>query len=316
MCQKRRRGVHITTLSGGTCFVRVAYIHSHRALFVRASLPLLVDFLYSLQYPPPSEQGASAIADRVLRLCTEDDDLDADGLLPRSMDVCHHYLLALAKDGQWEQALGFFRELVGRGRPPPDQNCYDAVLRGLNKAKRWVETAEVMDTFRRQSPEQRPHDFKPRRSLYLSALSTLLQVVSGGGREGVGPWAGRGWGGGSPDGFRGAPVRCGIFSARELVLHAIRACLFQRCPLSRWGAKFTHDCRRWGGADRCTHKHPALLFHRLLFTAVGGAASRMYGNIPARADVPGPLEAFLLSFFPSLYFRLIWYCAYKIRTQD
>lgn len=140
--------------------------------------------------PAPPEQGASAVANRVLRLYADDDGLDIDGLLPRSMDVCHQYLMVLGRDKEWEQALDFFSQLLGRARPPPDQNCYDAVLYGLNRAERWVETVEVMDSFRRRVEESQ-HELKPRRRLYLSALSTLLKVVSGiwafglgGGRDG------------------------------------------------------------------------------------------------------------------------------------
>lgn len=137
-------------------------------------------------------QGASAVADRVLRLYADEEGLDIDGLLPRSMDVCHQYLTVLARDGQWEQALGFLSQLVGRARPAPDQNCYDAVLCGLNRAGRWVETVEVMDVLRLQL-EESPPGTKPRRRLYLSALSTLLKVVRGwvGERAFVqGGWAG------------------------------------------------------------------------------------------------------------------------------
>ena len=121
-----------------------------------------------------------------------------DGLLPRSMDICHQYLMVLARDKQWEQALDFFSQLVDRARPAPDQNCYDAVLYGLNRAERWVETVEVMDVLR-QRLEESPVNVKPRRRLYLSALSTLLKVVSAGGlstrgRKGEGGRRGRdGW---------------------------------------------------------------------------------------------------------------------------
>lgn len=149
--------------------------------------PPVIPFPHTVP-PSPREQDASAVADRVLRLYAEEEGLDIDGLLPRSMDVCHQYLMVLARDKQWEQALGFFFQLVDRARPAPVQNCYDAVLYGLNRAERWVETVDVIDVLRLQL-EESPHGAKPRRRLYLTALSTLLKVVSWvafGGRDGVG----------------------------------------------------------------------------------------------------------------------------------
>lgn len=88
------------------------------------------------------------------------------------MDMCHQYLMVLAWEHEWEQMLEFFWQLVERGRPPPNENCYGAVFYGLNGAGRWEETVRVMDSFRLQQLE------KPRRGVYLSALSTLLKVVS------------------------------------------------------------------------------------------------------------------------------------------
>lgn len=130
--------------------------------------------------PPPSPgQGASVVANRVLRLYAEEEGLDIDGLLPRNLDFCHSYLMVLAWEHEWEQALSFFWQLVERGRPHPDPNCYNAVLYGLNKAERWEETARVMDNFRSQQRNlQFAPDARPTRSLYLSALSPLLKVVS------------------------------------------------------------------------------------------------------------------------------------------
>lgn len=87
------------------------------------------------------------------------------------MDVCFQYLMVLAREQQWEQMLDFFRQLMERSRPPPNENCFGAVLYGLNAAGRWEETVSVMDSFRLRQVD------KPKRGVYLSALSTLLKVV-------------------------------------------------------------------------------------------------------------------------------------------
>lgn len=118
-------------------------------------------------------QGASAFAKRVLQLYADEEDYDADGLLPRNLHVCCQYLSVLAREPLWEEMLEFFWQMVERGKPHPDENCYRAVLDGLHAAGRWKETVKVMDTFRMQELET-----KPNRSVYLSALSTLLKVVS------------------------------------------------------------------------------------------------------------------------------------------
>lgn len=155
-----------------------------------APLPLASPTLRLLllsSYPIPSHriQGAPAVAGRVLRMYAEEEGLDVDGLLPRSMDMCHQYLMVLARGGEWEQTLDFFTQLLGRARPAPDQNCFAAALHGLKRAGRWRETVRVMETFRLRLQECQslpsPHlrEFgKPRRRVYLSAMSTLLKVVS------------------------------------------------------------------------------------------------------------------------------------------
>lgn len=139
----------------------------------------ILSLIDSTPPPPHGAQGASVVANRVLRLYAEEEGLDIDGLLPRNLDFCHSYLMVLAWEHEWEQALSFFWQLVERGRPHPDPNCYNAVLYGLNKAERWEETARVMDNFRSQQRNlQFAPDARPTRSLYLSALSPLLKVVS------------------------------------------------------------------------------------------------------------------------------------------
>lgn len=185
---------------------------------------------------PPKKQGASAVADRVLRLYAEEEGLDVDGLLPRSMDICHQYLMVLARDNQWEQALGFLSLLVARSRPPPDQNCYDAVLYGLNRAERWVETVEVMDTLCLRL-EQSQRETKPRRRLCLTALSTLLKVVSW--RVSFGRGEGREGGPASIEFM--CPDRYLRFSTRTLPLHAR---YFESVPTPSFSVPVKHLCLR------------------------------------------------------------------------
>lgn len=132
---------------------------------------------------PCPTQGASAVANRVIQLYVEDEDPEGGGagLLPTSMDLCHQYLMVLAWANEWEQALEFFFKLVERGHPHPDQNCYNAVLHALNRSERWEETVRVMEAFRahvRLMQHQQLEAPKPMRSLFLSALSPLLRVVS------------------------------------------------------------------------------------------------------------------------------------------
>ncbi|CAM9273262.1 unnamed protein product, partial [Ectocarpus sp. 13 AM-2016] len=127
-------------------------------------------------------EGASAVANRVIQLYVEDEDPEGGGagLLPTSMDLCHQYLMVLAWANEWEQALEFFFKLVERGQPHPDQNCYNAVLHALNRSERWEETTRVMEAFRshvRLMQHQQLEAPKPMRSLFLSALSTLLRVA-------------------------------------------------------------------------------------------------------------------------------------------
>lgn len=119
----------------------------------------------------------------MIQLYVEDEDPEGGGagLLPTSMDLCHQYLMVLAWANEWEQALEFFFKLVERGQPHPDQNCYNAVLHALNRSDRWEETIRVMEAFRshvRLMQHQQLEAPKPMRSLFLSALSTLLRVVS------------------------------------------------------------------------------------------------------------------------------------------